>query len=186
MAEDKKVRGELLVDLVRAVRAREDLPWEKYLTPEDMEIVNSMVIPSSWYPLESYRRIMIGNWELIAKRDRNIMREYTRHLVNEMLKGPYGPHLDRGDPYQAMTKFMELRRRLFNFSQWDMEKKGEKQMLLRLSQLGNIEDIDIYILHVCDYLHALAEYNGAKDVEFEIQETNEQGESAYVINISWK
>jgi hypothetical protein len=186
MNTERKVKGELLVDFVKMIRAAKDLPWKEHLKPEDMEIVNSMVIPTSWYPVESYQRMALAVWELVAKRNEEVVHEYGRQAMRELLKGFYRPHLDRGDPFQAVDKFLGLRRSLFSFSRTEVKKKGENNILVRISGFGSFEGMDIYALLIAAYLQALIEFNRGKDVKYDIQETREQDEQVYLINIEWK
>ena len=43
-----QVKGTVLIDLVKQVRAEKDKNWGEYLTAKDMEIIDSEVLTSSW------------------------------------------------------------------------------------------------------------------------------------------
>lgn len=46
-----EVKGTLLVDYVKAIKGNKDREWDKWLEPEDWELIEGNVLPSQWYPL---------------------------------------------------------------------------------------------------------------------------------------
>jgi len=69
MTEERKVKGVALVGLVELVRKNDDKPWDQYLTPEDMKLVNTMFMPSEWYPLEFSQRLVTAFAKIFLKDD---------------------------------------------------------------------------------------------------------------------
>jgi hypothetical protein len=53
---DKKVKGSILVDFVRMIRNFKNLDWNRYLKPEDWEVINSLILSTKWYPLGTYSK----------------------------------------------------------------------------------------------------------------------------------
>jgi hypothetical protein len=170
MAGEKNVKGVVILDLVKVIKAFKDIPWEDYLESEDMEIVKSMVIPTAWYSAESFQRMALAVWEHVSKKDENVVREWARGAMKGLLEGPYRPHLERGDPFAATEKFLDLRRGLFSFSRTWLEKKGEKEMVVGISEVGKMEGFYLLTILVAAHVQVIIEFNGGKDVEFEIEE----------------
>ncbi|MDY6904981.1 MAG: hypothetical protein SWH61_09870 [Thermodesulfobacteriota bacterium] len=52
-----RVKGTVILDLVRIIRAEKDKNWEPYMEPEDWEIINSTIMASKWYPGDAFWRI---------------------------------------------------------------------------------------------------------------------------------
>lgn len=48
------VKGSILLDWVKAVRADKKGSYDKLLSDADKEIVARTILPSSWYPFETY------------------------------------------------------------------------------------------------------------------------------------
>lgn len=67
MESDRKCKGSVMLDIVKVVRAFRDLDWGEYLKPEDWEIIDAMVIPTEWYPIDSYMRIGMAVYKVVAK-----------------------------------------------------------------------------------------------------------------------
>ena len=63
---DQKVKGTMLIDQVRMIRGNKDKDWNKYLTPEDLNIIKGRVLPAAWYPLETYKRCGRAVFQLLA------------------------------------------------------------------------------------------------------------------------
>ena len=47
---DEKVKGTMMIDQVRMIRGNKDKDWNKYLKPEDWNIIKGMILPAAWYP----------------------------------------------------------------------------------------------------------------------------------------
>jgi hypothetical protein len=44
---DEKVKGTMMIDQVRMIRGNKDKDWNKYLKPEDWNIINTKILPSA-------------------------------------------------------------------------------------------------------------------------------------------
>ncbi len=183
---DKKVKGDAIIKMVKVIRNAKDLPWQDHLTSEDMDIVNSMVLPASWYPAESYQRMLLAVYKLVARGDLEVVRNYGRFAMNELLQGPYGKQLDLNNPYEAVKKFFALRQALINFAKWAVESKGEKGMQVRLSEIGYYEGVDVYCVMLGEHFKVIIERNGGRDPKLEISTTEEDGEQVYVLDMEWQ
>ena len=52
-----RVKGAAIIDLVKIIRAQKHRDWSQHLAPADLDIVNSIVLPTSYYPGDSFWRI---------------------------------------------------------------------------------------------------------------------------------
>ena len=72
-----RVKGTLLLDYVRMIRANKELDWDEYLETEDWEVINSQILSSQWYSYDSFRRIAYGVFKVIGKSENlSISRDY--------------------------------------------------------------------------------------------------------------
>lgn len=46
--DELKVKGTVLLDYVRLIKAVKDKNWDKYLTDADKQIINGRILPSLW------------------------------------------------------------------------------------------------------------------------------------------
>ena len=86
---EKKVKGSLLAIQARFIRANKDRDWDKYLKPEDWEIINASVLPSLWHPLETFQRGGVAIFEIIAGGDLEVIRSMGKFSVDQLAKDIY-------------------------------------------------------------------------------------------------
>lgn len=183
---DRKCKGSLVLDMVKLIRAFRSEPWESYLKPEDWEIVNGMVIPTSWYPIESYQRIGLAVYQLVAKGNADVIVSFGRAAMDELFKGPYRPFLDKNDPFAATQKFLELRKPIFNFSKMQMLKTGDKSLSVRLSELGNFDlGLDLFLLLSGAHFVRLIELNGGQNVQLHTRQEGDHRDPVLVFDLAW-
>ncbi len=183
---ERKFKGEVLLKFVKLIQSSPELPWKDHLTREDMEIVNSMVFPGQWYPAESYMRMALAAYKLISKGDVGRVRPFGKATMDDLLQGPYGPHLKNREPAEAIDKYLGLRRSLMNFSNMVVEKTGEKSCRVTISETGGFEGMDLYCLMLGAHFEVLAEVNGGKNPKVEHRQVEEKGEPVFIFEVSWK
>jgi len=122
----KKVKGSLLLDYVRMIRANRDKEWERYLSGEDWEIINSRIIPAAWYPFETFVRAGMAVFYELAGGDLSISRAWGKTSMENLIKNIYKSVICDKDPMKALERFILLRRQFFNFSEQEFERVSDK------------------------------------------------------------
>ena len=183
---DMKVKGNLIIDFVKVIRANKDLGWDQYLTPGDLELVNTMIIPAGWYPIEHYQRMGIALHQLIAKENEEVLRQFARALMQGLFAGAYRPFLDKHDPFAAAQRFLDLRVSLFNFARGKLEKTGEKSLRINFF-IGNLGDVglDIFLRFAGYYFQLLIELNGGQNVKMDCRREIRENEKVLVYELAW-
>ena len=110
-----KVKGTMIVDYVRLIRAHKDIDWDKWLADEDWEIINSNLMASSWYPYLLFSRMGWAAYQEIAGGDPEMIRAFGRFNMQNLLK-VYKNLLTPNDPVASVTK---VARTWGNFFQGD-------------------------------------------------------------------
>ena len=186
MTQDRRIKGSVVLDMVKVIRAFKDLPWGQYLKPEDFEIVKSMVIPTAWYPIETYQRMGLAVYKLVAKGSEDVVRTFGQAAMKELLAGPYRPFLVKNDPFEAVAKFFELRKSLFNFSRTAIEKTGAKSLRVNITDLGDFgEGLDIFSVLLCAHLEEIARCNGCKDITLRPRHEKEKANVNIIVEMAW-
>ena len=80
---------------------------------------------------------------------------------------------------------MEMRQRLFNFSSVEIDEKETKWIFIRISEYGRHEGSNLYFYLISSHLKTLIEFNGGRDVKYNIRETEEEGEPVCNIEFEW-
>lgn len=183
---ERMFKGEVLLKFVNLIQAAKDLPWHEHLTGEDMDIVNSVVFPGKWYPAESYMRMAIASFKLISKGDLDRVPAFGRATMEELLNGPYGPHLKNRQPAESIEKYLAIRRKLMNFSNMVVENTGEKSCRVTITEIGGFEGIDLYCRMLGAQFGVLMEVNGGKEPKVDYRIIEEKGEPIFIFELEWK
>ncbi len=81
-----QVKGTMIIDYVRLVRAHKDIDWDKWLDPGDWEVINNEVMYSAWYPYALFRRLGWASYQEIAGGDPEMIRAFGRFNMQSLLK----------------------------------------------------------------------------------------------------
>jgi hypothetical protein len=101
-----RVKGTAVVDLVKSVKGSRSVNWERYLEPQDFEIVNSLVIASKWYPGDSFWRISWAVAKEIGRADLNAAFEFGRISAKSYLR-VYKRLVVPGDPVASLKNCVD-------------------------------------------------------------------------------
>lgn len=187
MTQERTVKGSVAMDMVKIVRALKDLPWDQYLKPEDFEIIDSMILPTGWYPVEFYQRVGTAVYKLVAKENVETVKSFGAMAMQELIEGPYRKFLTKGDPHQALDKFLELRKTMFNFGKMEARKTGDKKARITLSELGDYQEgMEIFQTLIGVHFEKLVETNGGTDVAMENSNEFKEGQSTFIFDLEWK
>ena len=181
----KHVKGTLFLDYVRMLRKRKQVDWSKYLNQEDMELLNQMILPSNWYPLETYQRMGVAVLHEISKGDNEMARAWGRGAMDELV-GIYKTLVKPGQPLDSMKKFQVLRSRFFDFEGLEVVPKEDKRVHVIVDvAFGGVAD-EAYAFQMLGSFERLLELSGAKNIQFEIIKKAWEGEPNSVLDISWE
>jgi hypothetical protein len=175
-----------MVDLVKLIRANKDKNYDKWLRPEDWEIIESNVLPSQWYPFESYERIGLAAFKEIGGSDVENSRGFGKITLNNLLK-VYKTLLIERDPAESIDKFIALRGAFFKDAPFTttVTERGEDFMKLTIStapELAGKEIADSFAYQFAGSLEELVERTGVKNVNVVI----ERREDSYEYRIGWE
>ncbi len=187
MSAARMVKGSVLLDMVKVVRAFRDLPWDDYLKPDDWNIIDGMVIPTAWYPVENYQRIGVAVYYLVAKADKRVVSQFGELAMQELFNGPYKPFLDKGDPLTSVEKFLDLRRSLFNFSRMEAAGTGDKSMQVKVWELGELKDgVDMFLVLTGAHFKKLVQLNGGEMVKLMTRGEEKGGDLVLYFDLTWR
>lgn len=101
-----KVKGTVIIDLVRSIKGKPDFDWSVYLEPEDFAILNSIVIASKWYDGGFFWRASFAVGEVFAKHDLSASFEFGRQCANSYL-AVYKRLMLPGEPMKTLEGFIK-------------------------------------------------------------------------------
>lgn len=180
-----RVKGTLVLDYVRIIRANRGQDWSKYLTPEDWQIIDGQVLSSQWYPYDSFRRIAYAVFKVIAKGNLKTAETFGRFTIKNMLK-VYKNMLVPGDPAASVEKLARLRSMFFDGgvdSRMIEHGKGWLRYEIIVSaQEEDPERLEAFCHQVAGNLIELVEQSGGKNIMADISLKSGGGE----IKVTWE
>lgn len=119
-----KIRGTFLKDYVKIIRGTRDKDWEKFLTAQDWEILDSMILPTEWYPGETMGRIADGLFELLAGESVVFVRGFGKSSAPQFFEDVTG-FLVKNDIASALNKWRLIADRYIDVVSVNVEEVGE-------------------------------------------------------------
>jgi len=184
--KDWKVKGTLLVDYVRMIRRNKEKDWNKYLTPEDWAIINERILPSLWYPYETYRRTGWAAFHLIAGGNSNLVHEWGKISIAILTKGPYKSIVNDADPMLALDRFVMMRRQFFSFAAMEFEKAGEKHAKVRFAGAPDDPIMEAFNAQMTGAFEKMVEITGGKNPKVSFKATVKEGNTNTEFDIEWE
>lgn len=139
--------GDLQELLDRGQLTREQL--ETRLRPEDVEILDSKILPGDWYPIDSYGRILDllgevsgGGAQYHVERGRKAAERLLRSGIYRQLDKAIERRSSEKDKASLIAIMLTVGRTLYNFGTWETVRDGANDRLLRfeLRQVGALPE----------------------------------------------
>jgi CheY-like chemotaxis protein len=180
------VKGILFKDYVRMIKRYPEIDWGKYLRPEDREILDGLILPSQWYPLETYQRCGSAVYREIARGDPEMARSWGRAGMDDLVELYHNNLVEEGDPLETLDKFKGINSRLFDFEGFDLTVSGKDQVYIVVDpEFGELE-MEAYSCQMMGSFERLIQLSGAVNIKAEFRNKAWEGEGKTVIEISWE
>jgi uncharacterized protein (TIGR02265 family) len=179
-----KVKGSVLVDFIKTIRADKSGVYEPYLTDEDKKIIGQRILPSAWYPYETFKHCFQAVFEILAKGDPEKVREWGRSYGGTIMSGLYKGLLKQGEPMQYLKKYSTYIRNFFDFGAIEVKELSDNEVEMTIKDF-DAEFVPAYYI-MFGWLERTLEICGAKDIKSEVLERAWEGAPVTRIRISWK
>ncbi len=102
-----EIKGTMMVDYIRMIRANKDKDWDKWLSEKDWEIINQKILVSSWYPYETFRNIGFATFKVLANSDFETAKNFGRLAMKNLMK-VYHNIVVPGEPVSSVRKYSAI------------------------------------------------------------------------------
>lgn len=166
-----EVKGTFFLDFIKVIKSNKDKNLGKWLTPEDWNVINSKIMPSQWYPYETYQNAGQAIFKEVAKENVDITRAFGK-MIGVNLSVFYQNLLIPGDPAASVEKFVILRNNWFKgvktaFQLLDRHKNSLTfKLIYSADDKVPAEEAFAYLL--AGILEGLIDQTGAKNVKLKI------------------
>ena len=190
MPEAKKpeghfVKGSVLVDYVKLMRASPQLPWADHLSPEELKQLQEMILPASWYPVELFQRLGLAVFRLISKESYEVVHGYGRFLAEQM--NAQNPGLVvKGRPKDTLNKYQVIQDRLISYKAIEIKEQGPGRLIFQANFLPQDEAIQLYMEVTAATMARLIEFSGGRNVRARLLEGMWQGANSNAMEVTWE
>ena len=184
-----RVKGSMLLDFVKVIRRNRELDWDKYLTIGDREMMEEMIIPSKWYPVDVFRRAAMAVYELIGQGKPESARAWGRESVERIPEELYQSFFAKNDPKRAVRNWVNVNTRVFDFLRFRFSESGEKEIKVSITGKRELKktfpEMELLALIIAGAIEEVARRNGVSAPRTRIQE-EESGEALLSVIMSWE
>jgi uncharacterized protein (TIGR02265 family) len=183
---EKQVKGTMLIDFVRIIRSKKNLDWNKHLKPEDWETINSLILPTKWYPFELYLRCAMASFLLLAKGNLETARLNGQVMAKSLFETTYKSIINSKDPKRGLKQFVLTYGSFFNFSSLKYEEVDEKHAKIHHEYDTGKDAIIPYCHQLMGMFDMLVQMTGGKNHNVTLSSQQWEGAPATTFDITWQ
>lgn len=161
----KKVKGTVLVDFCKTIRADKSGVYEKYLSAEDRSLIAQKILPSAWYPYVTFKHCFTGAFEVLAKKNLDMVRQWGRAYGKSIMGGIYKGLLKEGEPMEYIKKYSVYIRNFLDFGAMEIEEEKSNSVRIKLYDFD--PDFPPLFAIMQGWLECTMEMCGAKNIRTE-------------------
>jgi len=180
----RRVKGSLLVNWVRAIRADKAGAYPPLLSDEAREVVQRHIGTASWYPYAAYRSCFDAVVKVVLDGDLAGVRQWGRIYGEQIMLETYGMILDEESPMGVLERYAVTWEFFYDFGQARVEGLGEGQALFSISDFD--PDFEALYVLIEGWLERSLELVGSKDLTIETVERTWKGAPRTSYRITWR
>jgi hypothetical protein len=183
--DQRHVKGTMLADFVRMIRANKDRNWDAYLEKGDWEIINSKIYPTQWYSLGYYQRFGFAIYKVLAGGDLETVRMSGRIRGRDFFREVYSSAIAVQDPARALGHFAKIYSSLFDFSVIEFERVDSNHVIISHDYDPEDEANTPYCFQLMGYIDTLIGLTGGTNPRIELTAKQWEGAPTTVFDITW-
>jgi hypothetical protein len=186
-----QVKGTLLMETVRMMRANKDRNFNQYLQEKDLEVISKRILPSNWYPLDTYERATFAIFKEVAGGKLDVAQAWGKFVGEDLIKRFYSNLTRETDMMIVLEKFKLIRLQWFKFENPGLNPievkaidKNSAQIILRTDHPTPFEP---YTHQTLGTFQRLIELCGKQEVKGTIGAHKWDGNAPFAeITFTWK
>ena len=178
-----KVKGTMLIGLVKTIRADRSGAYDAHLTDQDRALVERHILPSSWYPFDQFQRIFNAVMDVLAGSNTELVRTIGRSYGRDIIQGVYKNLVIAGDPMESLKKHQIAFKMFFDVGESVFEPVSDRSARMRIRNFDPAFERWYYIL--LGWLEECLELSGATNVRGTFASRSWHGDPETVVELSW-
>lgn len=125
-----QVKGSMLVEFVKSIRADKSGVYDKYFTDEERKTISGRILPVLWYPYDFYRKCFQAVFEVAADSDMATAHQWGLIYGEAIVSSTYDGILKTGGPMAALKSYESYFQHFYDFGQVKVEKVADNEALV--------------------------------------------------------
>ena len=179
-----RVKGTMLIDCVKTIRADKRGQFDQFLTVGDRKIISERILPSAWYPYQTYRNCLSAVSTVAGNNNAQTLRQWGWRYSEALISGIYRGIIKDGEPIQSLEKYSIHVHNLFDFGEMQAVpfSSQEAEMVMR----GFDPDFQPQYHLMRGWLERSVEMCGASDVRSDFSMRSWEGAPETRISLFWQ
>jgi hypothetical protein len=167
------------------IRGKKGVDWTPRLTPEDLTLVATRILPERWYPMASFERLGNAILAEIAGGSLDAVRMWGRFSVDQLHVAQPRLVCDR-DPVETLMRFRVLRATYFDFEALTVHALAPQHAEIAIRyHMGNPAE-EAASHQTMGFFERLLELASARDVYARFTERSWAGDRRTLLALSWR
>ncbi len=183
-SEQRRIKGSVLIYIIKAIRGTKDKPWDRYLTKEAKDLISQKILPSNWYAYDPFLISLNAVYEIIGNRNPEFAAKWGRINGRNMFETVYKNLAEPGETESTLTKLEVIARKTFSKGlAFKFEKAGDRHY--RIKYFENDRRVEPIVYFFKGWIEALIEMTGGKDWKVDVIQKHWEGGEATVFDVIW-
>jgi len=185
LKQDLKVKGTMVVDVVRAIKADKSRKWEQILSAAARETVAQEILLSAWYPYELFMECLKYVFEVYGNNNPEIAKAWGKENGKRVFEGIYSTMVAPRDPEASLEKLQTIGiRTFFNGEVWRQPVVIEPNHL-EMKLFMPDPDFRIIVYFILGWIEVIAAMAGAVNPQAVLLQTQSAKDAQTVIKLTW-
>lgn len=178
-----RVKGSMLVDFVKNIRASKSGAYQDRLTDQDREVISGRIIPSAWYPFETYKNCFNAVVDVEAGGDMKKVTEWGRIYGEAIVTALYKGVIKTGNPCETLKRYDMFWPNFFDFGKVETTIDSDTEARMTIRDFD--PDFEALYYMIRGWIERSVELAGGKNVEIVLLSRSWEGDPETSIRISW-
>lgn len=179
------MKGVLFADYIRMIRSQKDIDWARHLPPEDLVYVLKKIVPTAWYPMETFERLGNAILKEVALGDLDAVRMWGRFSVDQLVAS-FPILLAKGDPVETLMRFRVHRETFFDFQALALSTLVQDHVHVVVSYYMGATAEEAASFQTMGFFERLIELSGGLDVHARFSQKSWAGAPHTMLEVDWR
>lgn len=177
------IKGSIFIPVVKGIKSDKSGVFDKYLNNKDKDIISQKILPSIWYPFETYKNCINALFEVFAKKNPEIVIDWGRMASQQTMTTIYSAFVTKRDPISFLNKYEMVHRNFYDFGKIDVTTEKENQVLFKVTQIDP-QCVPVFYL-IQGWIEKGIELCGAKNIQIVLLTKSWEGHPDTTFRINW-